>query len=513
MQVKKYFLPGMGALLLFSLFCLVLSHGISTKLWAADDQTWLKAADEGIARLWTRPSRFYHFRPIYGLFLLVHTHTGLATPLGFVFSGILLAGLTTILAYKIFNEWLQDKGAAFIASVFFTIHPIRHPHYFWASAQIDSLCLVLCLLALVIGFKYANSERRSGCYPAVLALLAAAATLVKEIALILPVLLFFTLKPCKRRKRLSAACASLVGILCASFIGYLVLHGQGRAGYLVQKASLMRLWHYPDALLGFFGRFDLLMQARITGNYLNVVLRLTLALLLCLLLLAVLYQQRRSTWAMPAFLLLTIGAMIAIIDFDCRGLGLGGAGLALAFAGGGKTIFVRKMKLMLLIVLPVLTFWSLSWIHLEKVWRSAKLYSASVTDELARQRALHGPEHCLVFVGLISDMRYDVWPVDVTVLDECAMQTAMIRNYQAGMKITVQKLENRLYRLQAAEGSCFYIPCRPIPEIGITEVECRAGRYVTSLICKTESYSNAPNDCDSPIFILWDGSEFKAIGQ
>jgi len=93
------------------------------------------------------------------------------------------------------------------------------------------------------------------------------------------------------------------------------------------------------------------------------------------------------------------------------------------------------------------------------------------------------------------------------------MQTAMIRNYQAGMKITVQKLENRLYRLQAAEGSCFYIPCRPIPEIGITEVECRAGRYVTSLICKTESYSNAPNDCDSPIFILWDGSEFKAIGQ
>ncbi|HPN35489.1 MAG TPA: hypothetical protein PK843_13310 [bacterium] len=513
MQEKNKILIGIGALMLFFLFCLALSHGVSVQLWAADDQTWLKAADEGIIRLWTRPSPFYHFRPIYGAFLVLHARLGLATPLGFVFSGILLAGITAILSYKIFSEWLQDNVFAFLAAVFLTFHPVRHPHYFWTSGHIDSLCLVLCLLSLFIGLKYVKSERRPGWYPAVLAVIAAAATWVKEIALILPLLLFFALKPCEPRKRLQVACASFIGILLALFIGWLVLHGAGRAGHLVRSASLARLWHYPDALLGFFGRFDLLMQARTSGNYLLVIVRLTLAILFCLLLSTVLYRQRRSRWAMPAFLLLTIGALIAIIDFDCRGLGLGCIGLALAFAGCCKTIFNRKTNLVLVILVPVLAFWSASWIHLEKIWRHAKLYSASVTNELATQRSLHGAEQCLVFVGLISDLRYDVWPVDVSVLDESVMQCAMLRNYRPGMKITVQKLANNLYRLQAAEGSCFYMPCRPMPEIGITEVECRAGRYVTSLVCKTESYSYEPFECDSPIFILWDGCEFRTLGK
>lgn len=217
-------------------------YALGTTGRLTDDPDWLQHARLGLGHIWSAPSPYAHFRPVFGTWIWLLAGLGCSSPAALAAAGVGLgvvaAGLTYGLLRQRFSPDIAAVGAALVM-----VHPLRREHLFWASAQIDLLCFVLCLAALLL---CARGLRRHGWVQLLwLSLLTALACGCKETAGALPVLALFI---APRGARLRAFVASLLGALASFAYAFHSLQGLGRAGGLVRRASLRNLVSYPARL-------------------------------------------------------------------------------------------------------------------------------------------------------------------------------------------------------------------------------------------------------------------------
>ena len=211
---------------------------------------------------------FEHYRPVFGTWLAGLSAIGINQPLPLAVAGFALALFSSALAFLILKAWLPP-GVALIAATLFAVHPARESNYFWISAQIDGLALVLSLGTIVLFMRFRIALSNLWLYRISIAGLTAAAVLTKESALALPIVLIFLPDSEQLRRRIQAAMASAIGALVACIIGFIVLHGSGRAGYLLTHIDIRRAITYPIHMIRPADTAGILMRSRLHDNYLE----------------------------------------------------------------------------------------------------------------------------------------------------------------------------------------------------------------------------------------------------
>jgi hypothetical protein len=207
---------------LWTAFALWASLGTVGRL--GDDSDWLVFARRGLLHVWTTPSPFWHFRPVFGTWVWLLRAIGATSPSAFALAGLMLQLLACLLLFFALRPRF-DVGLSAIGAVLVLVHPARRESLFWASAQIDLICFGLCMAVLSLSQR--SSQRR---WPqGTIALLACLAFWAKETAIALPLIVWLTASPSTRRY---AALASGLGVAAAAVSSGAVLRGVGRVGSL-----------------------------------------------------------------------------------------------------------------------------------------------------------------------------------------------------------------------------------------------------------------------------------------
>lgn len=132
-----------------------------------------------------------YYRPFFTIWsILAHSLFGF-DPRGWHFLGVLLHVSATLLVFAL----LRDLGAGYwtsvCASLFFGIHPVHLEPAAWISAGADPMVTILAMLTFMAYLRSRGSEKRRSLRWRFLSLLAfACALLTKEMAVIVPAVLF-----------------------------------------------------------------------------------------------------------------------------------------------------------------------------------------------------------------------------------------------------------------------------------------------------------------------------------
>lgn len=134
-----------------------------------------------------------YYRPLIHVMYLATYHIFGLRPWGFHLENILLHGSISVLVYLILLKTLKESGhpsslvPAFVASMLFATHPIHTEAVAWVAGIIDLSFTFFSLLAFLFHIRSREGMRGSQLLAAVSYF---TATLCKETALILPVILF-----------------------------------------------------------------------------------------------------------------------------------------------------------------------------------------------------------------------------------------------------------------------------------------------------------------------------------
>lgn len=137
----------------------------------------------------TGPASNY-YRPVFLLWLrLNHAVFGLDA-LGWHFTTLVTHLLATLLVYRLAENIAGDRLSAGLAALAFGLHPIHVESVAWVSGITDSLPTLLVLMAFLCYRRRQEDPQRATAWWAVSVVFYALALLAKEIAVVLPVLVF-----------------------------------------------------------------------------------------------------------------------------------------------------------------------------------------------------------------------------------------------------------------------------------------------------------------------------------
>ena len=125
-----------------------------------------------------------HYRPIYGLWLLLNHQL-----FGFMFpwwhlSSLLLHACITLLVFKLGVKVLREPWAAALGALLFAFHPIHAESVAYVAASTDLLVALFSILAILTYFEF--RERQRGLWLAISIACGILAMFSKENAVILP---------------------------------------------------------------------------------------------------------------------------------------------------------------------------------------------------------------------------------------------------------------------------------------------------------------------------------------
>ncbi len=150
--------------------------------YLADDWANLSLVAEGVALR----TPFGYFRPLYlATFRAEYLSWGAAPVLSHLLNILLLATAAALVAHVV-RRYTSDAGLAGWAGLLFAIHPVHVACAAWVAARADLLSGVLGLAALLLYDRWRASLRGA---PLGALLCLAAASLVKEAVVVVPVLL------------------------------------------------------------------------------------------------------------------------------------------------------------------------------------------------------------------------------------------------------------------------------------------------------------------------------------
>jgi tetratricopeptide (TPR) repeat protein len=253
-----YVLPAFACGLTFLLYIGALRFG-----FVYDDR--IQILDNPMLRSWSSlPSYFTshvwafdpglpanYWRPLFLLWLLLNRTLFGYAPLGWHFSALALHVAVTGLVYALARKLTGERLTAALAALIFGVHPVLIETVAWVSGATDSL-LALFLLPAFLLYLAARPPgvRRPRRMAASLAFFAAA-LLVKETAVVLPLLVFAYAwirpdgeTPHARKLRAAlAATAPYLAVTAAYLVARaFVLHGLGHDQNQASLLSLLLTW-------------------------------------------------------------------------------------------------------------------------------------------------------------------------------------------------------------------------------------------------------------------------------
>jgi tetratricopeptide (TPR) repeat protein len=255
---RPYVLPAFACGLTFLLYIGALRFG-----FVYDDR--IQILDNPMLRSWSSlPSYFTshvwafdpslpanYWRPLFLLWLLINRTLFGYAPLGWHFTALALHVAVTGLVYALARKLTADRLTAALAALIFGVHPVLIETVAWVSGATDSM-LALFLLPAFLLYLAARppGARRSQRMAASLAFFAAS-LLVKETAVVLPLLVFAYawIRPdadTPRATRLRTALAATAPYLAVT-AAYLVarafvLHGLGHDQNQASLLTLLLTW-------------------------------------------------------------------------------------------------------------------------------------------------------------------------------------------------------------------------------------------------------------------------------
>ena len=488
------------------LFILVMVNAIQANFWAGDDVSWMNFVTRGMKTIWSEPSLYGHYRPFFGTWLWGFKNVGLDQPIPLTIAGIMVILLSFFFAFRLFGYWLE-KNTAFLAAVILTIHPLREPHFFWLSAQIDSWCLALSLGCLFIALKFRAEKGRNVSAMILIPGLTLFACMCKEIALLLPLLVFILPGQCPVRRRFSTAVLSGIGAMLYALSTLILFTRKANFVFLVKGFQLKKLLYYPHQLFWPTDLSDLAMKARLNGEFLPLLLLAFFILIMLLFLGWICLRFRKENWVLAGLILVLAGAAVCIFDSDHRGLGLGCAGIAVILAGAAPRLQPKKTIFFSLLTINVLAIsWLPCWLQYHDAWRDAKMYSRILTNDIRDTRNRIGPSYFLVALGTPLSIKGSIWPSYVEELDECSISLSQIKVAKGMGKLQAEKIQNGLYRLKTADMNPFSNVSPSYEGSGVVEAFILKGKYVFSLEYDPLLFNWFHSDCSRvPYFLYWNG--------
>jgi tetratricopeptide (TPR) repeat protein len=130
------------------------------------------------------------YRPIFLIWLRLQYLVFGLDPVGWHFATILCHLAATLLVYFIAARLLEDRLAALFASLIFGLHPTHTEAVAWVSGVTEPLFTVFLLASYLCYLKKRAEPKRARIYLAASLLLYALASLSKETAVVLPVIIF-----------------------------------------------------------------------------------------------------------------------------------------------------------------------------------------------------------------------------------------------------------------------------------------------------------------------------------
>ncbi|MBD3386286.1 hypothetical protein GF407_15355 [candidate division KSB1 bacterium] len=493
---------------LVALLVLVIWHATKANYWAADDQFWLNFVRAGLVDIWTQTSPFFHYRPLFGVWLWLVDLLGFSTPFALTLAGLLPIFISASLVFHLFKNWLSPRWAL-IAALLFVLHPVRHSHYLWISAQIDSWCLAFSLAAIVAGLDLAAKKQRLLLVKATgVALLSAAAFWCKEIAALVPLLILLLPTSCNWKNRLLPAAMSASGLALAALAAMMVMQGPGRGILLVESMRLFHLLYYPIQFIFPMDITTFLIYSRQSGNAFLITAAIILSVGFALLFLYMLYRFRQS-WLYAAVVFMTAAGLIFIIEKSHRGLGFGVAGMALFIAGSLQTVKITFVRIAVLFIL--FTTWAFAWQLNQTSWLCAKQYGKRVYKVYSELRQTYGPDRHLVILGPMWSVNEIAWPVNIPLEETEHSISLWIKAITSIQPLVTEPLDDGRYRLTVTGLSRFAVPVGAQPDYGIINVDCKDKNYPVSVIFDPRCYKNIPQTPLPPLFVVMNYGQYKIL--
>jgi hypothetical protein len=349
----------------------LVAHAVRVRFHLADDLYWLRHARAGLGAVWTEPSPFAHFRPGFATWLWLLSRAGLQSPGALCMAGIALSLVTGLLA-----AWavapVVSRRQAWLAAGLFVVSPTRWEPAFWMSAQMDTLCLAFSFACVGLGLRTGQAPGPSLARCCAILGLAFAASVTKEYAALLPVLLAFHPGCGRASRRIVVASAAAAGVVFALVATLDVLPWGGRSGAFVSWARMLALPYYPAHLILPFGSTGI----RVVVGTADWVAAATIALATATGVAVAIYVYRRhrdQPWARVGVLWLAAGAVVWGFTSLDRTIGFGCFGMALVVAGAEA----HRRGLVLVLCLA----WLLPWL----TWQSRSLEASERSGALMRE--------------------------------------------------------------------------------------------------------------------------------
>jgi|GEM_PF-4425505 len=512
------------------LFLGVLYHAIMADFWSPDDEDWLNFVGQGIRPVWTSGNPWNFFRPSFGIWMYFLNAVLPRQPAYYTLAGLLPILITWLAGRSLFNQWMDEKKAG-LAAVLLTLHPIRHSHYFWTSAQIDSWCLAMMMMTLALALRTDRAERQYGALRcAMLLLMSMVSFWFKEIALLLiPLVLLLPSRLQLGAKIKTVLCIS-TGLAISVTSSMMVLGGLGQSGSKLAGMHLRRLLAYPIQIVLPIDQHALIMNARTPGSYLPLIL---LAAVIAVGAGLIAYQlvKKRESWLIAGLILLAAGGCVCMVDPDHRGLGLGAAGFSLLFVGAlyhfpwPRMKWFNRSALVLLICC-----WAAVWCRAESVWRGSKQYNKKMIDLLQSTRDKIGPDRIivqLVGLGKINNMAI---PEKIFTLDHKSLCVSYLTSAILPVEVKINRMDRNIFSIHTQVPAMFEFEESIMAESGIVGINRKRegihdfiwdgnGMNKAQLlqlfqsILRLYKMDASKLDVDSPFFVFWDGKDFKELAK
>jgi len=487
-----------------------MTHALLVPYHAGDDRVWLEHSAAGLSRVWSAPSPFRHYRPVFGSWIWMQITVGAVSPGALGLGSMLLFACSGALAYWSFR-FQSGSGIALITATVVCLHPAREQQMFWVSAGIDALCLCFSLVCLGL---VARAFHRGRCGPLIaiqLFVATAMAALSKETALLLPGLIL--LWPVRSSRYVRAWCvvSSAAGGAFAALCGVAVLGGSGRIGGLLSTSGAPATLFYPSRLIWPGNLADWMMRAKLLGEPLPLVTAGLAGLAMTGWMLWVVRSRIEREWARTGLLLVFAGLLPWIVRQEDRGIGLGVAGLGLLL-GGILTERGRNRRWLPATVLAVLALiWTPIWIQRHASWLRAAEISQRIARSVVGWRDQVGPDELLIAFG--SPAKVD-WTCDVlsaSEVDPCSLGLLSLLGPGALEPLQLARHVRPDWIHATARGeSVLRWSGPPLPSVGVMEVIRDESGYVRKAVVDPARWPALAElrSCRGYSFRVWDGTRF-----
>ncbi|MEO7652582.1 MAG: tetratricopeptide repeat protein [Bryobacteraceae bacterium] len=255
---------------------------------------------------WQSPTAFVpYYRPAFQLWMLVNYKLFGEDPLWWHLTSVLMHLAVTLLVYLLALRWTKDQFTAGLAAALFGLHPAHLESVAWPSGITDPLAAFFVLLSLLC---YLRAWRAAAlaCY--------GVAILAKEVALVLPVLVFvyewFHSEKETRLRRALTGCAIFLPVAVLYFAARFAAIGWHRIG--ATPMPLASLILTLPSILSFYLK-HLIWPVNLSYFYMTPGPAIMPAALLAAAAAAVWLLARRSAWiAIGA--LWTVAALVPVFE-------------------------------------------------------------------------------------------------------------------------------------------------------------------------------------------------------